>query len=217
MPIELNAIEARVIGSLMEKSVVTPEQYPLTLNALVLACNQKSSRDPVMNLEPGEVLNAVRQLESRHLVTSDEHHRGRVERFAQRLCNTRYGELELSPPEFAVVCLLLLRGAQTPGELRTRSGRLHEFADNEAVTATLEALMARPGGGLVARLPRKPNRHDHEYVHLLSGFVESAPVETVHEAVGAASSRLDRMAALEARVEALERELEALRARLAGP
>ena len=97
MPIELNAIEARIVGSLMEKSVVTPDQYPLTLNALVLACNQKSRRDPVMNLEPGEVLNAVRQLESRHLVTSDEHHRGRVERFAQRLCNTRYGELLISP------------------------------------------------------------------------------------------------------------------------
>jgi uncharacterized protein YceH (UPF0502 family) len=212
MTIELNAIEARIVGSLMEKSVYTPDQYPLTLNALTLACNQKSSREPVMNLEPGEVQNAVRQLERKHLVTSDEHFRGRVERYAQRFCNTPFSELKFSPAEFAVICLLLLRGPQTPGELRTRSGRLYEFADNEVVSETLEALMARPGGGLVARLPRKPNRHDHEYMHLFGGFIESAPMDAPQAEPSIAPSRVDRIAALEARVEALERALAAMQA-----
>jgi uncharacterized protein YceH (UPF0502 family) len=214
--IELSAVEARIIGALMEKSVFTPEQYPLTLNALTVACNQKSSRDPVMALEPGVVQRALRELAGRHLVTSDENLRGRAERFAQRFCNTSFAELRFSEAEFAVICLLLLRGPQTPGELRARSGRLHEFADNSAVVATLEGLMARPGGALVARLPRKPNRHDHEYIHCFSGTIESVPEVVAHSEPDL--PRADRLAALEARltaqdvrIEALEREVLALR------
>jgi len=236
MTIELNPNEVRVLGALMEKSVFTPEQYPLTLNALTLACNQKSSREPVMNLDPGVVQHTLRGLESKQLVTSDGNSRGRAERFAQRLCNTPYSELSLSSEEFAVLTVLMLRGAQTPGEIRTRSARLFAFADNAAVDATLEALIARPGGGLVARLPRKPNRQDSEYVHRLGGHVESAPREAGSPDRGQARShggadgsadrgqarshgearpRGDRLTELETRVADLERELSELRDLLA--
>jgi hypothetical protein len=212
MNIALTPVEARIVGSLMEKSVFTPDQYPLTLNALVLACNQKSSRDPVMTLDPGEVQNALRQLESRHLVTRDENFRGRAERYAQRLCNTPFSELALTPPEFAVLTLLLLRGAQTPGELRTRSGRLHAFTDNAEVLRTLDALVERPGGALVARLPRKPNRQDHEYAHCLSGAIDSAPPDV--RVAPVTPPRVDRLTELEMRLERLEQTVARLAERL---
>ena len=130
MQIQLNDTEARVIGCLIEKSVVTPDQYPMTLNALTNACNQKSSRNPVMALTQGEVQHAIRELEAKHLVQTNENFKSRVEKYTQRFCNTRYSDLQFSDAELAVVCLLLLRGPQTPGELRSRSGRLHSFADN---------------------------------------------------------------------------------------
>jgi uncharacterized protein YceH (UPF0502 family) len=199
---DLTLNETRVIGCLMEKSVFTPDQYPLTLNALTLACNQKSSREPVLNLEHGTVQHTLRQLEARHLVTSDENFQGRATRFAQRFCNTPFSEFEFTADEFAVICLLLLRGAQTPGEIRTRSARLFEFPDNAAVVRTLQGLMERPGGPLVARLPRRANRQDSEFVHLFSGVVESAPPEA--EPSSNPRAKVDRVSALEARVAALE-------------
>ncbi len=152
LKIELTANEARILGCLMEKSVVTPDQYPLTLNSLTLACNQKSSRDPVMSLDQGTVQHTARQLENKHLLSSDESFKGRVVKYTQRLCNTPFGEFQFSEAEFAVMCLLLLRGAQTPGELRARSGRLHKFEDNAEVTATLQGLIDHAGGAVVARL-----------------------------------------------------------------
>jgi uncharacterized protein YceH (UPF0502 family) len=213
--IELTANEVRVIGSLMEKSKFTPEQYPLTLNAVTLACNQKSSRDPVTNLDPGTVKHTLRQLEGKHLVSCDENFKARAERYAQRFCNTPFSELQLSPAEFAVICLLMLRGPQTPGELRTRSNRLHTFETNQDVAETLQSLMERQGGPLVARLARKPGRLDSEYVHLFSGPVESAPVESAEAPASSGIGRVDRLSSLEARIEALERELGELRSVLA--
>ena len=133
MLIQLSDKEARVIGCLIEKSIVTPDQYPMTLNALTNACNQKSSRDPVMSLTQGEVQHTIRELEGKHLVRTDENFRSRVEKYSQRFCNTRYSNLQFGDDELAIVCLLLLRGPQTPGELRSRSGRLHGFADNADV------------------------------------------------------------------------------------
>ena len=124
MPPELNPIEIRIIGCLIEKSVITPDQYPLTLNALANACNQKSSREPVMNLQPGEIQHALRGLEAKHLVTTKENFRSRVEKYTQRFCNTRYSDYQFDAAQLAIVCLLLLRGPQTPGELRAHSGRL---------------------------------------------------------------------------------------------
>ena len=160
---ELNAVEARVIGCLIEKSVVTPDQYPLTLNALTNACNQKSSRDPVMSLSQGEVQRAIRDLEGKHLVRTDENFKSRVEKFTQRFCNTRYSHLQFDEAQQAIVCLLLLRGPQTPGELRSRSGRLHTFADNGEVVAAITSLIERDGEPLLVKLPRTPGRKDSEY------------------------------------------------------
>lgn len=212
MPLDLTANEARVIGCLMEKSVITPDQYPLTLNALASACNQKSGRHPVMSLEPGAVQRTVRDLEGKHLVRIDENFRSRAEKYVQRFCNTRYSDFQFDPAEFAIVCLLLLRGPQTPGELRARSGRLHTFGDNAAVVDALTGLMEREDGALVVKLPRTPGRKDSEYMHLFSGPVDMPPQrsETTRPARArdsvSASNLADRVAALEAEVAEL-REL----------
>jgi uncharacterized protein len=211
----LTAIEARIIGSLIEKSVITPDQYPLTVNALTNACNQKSAREPVMNLSQGEVQHALRELEARHLVMSDENFRSRVEKYRQRFCNTRYSDLQFSEAELAIVCLLLLRGAQTPGEMRARSGRLHEFPDNDDVTKALDGLIERSDGAVVVRLPRRAGRRDSEYMHLFSGPVDVDAIATAAarpetNAAGDGSS----LAKLEARVSALEAEVSGLKALL---
>lgn len=169
---ELNDIEARIIGCLIEKSIVTPDQYPLTLNALTNACNQKSSRDPVMSLTQGEVQRAIRDLETKHLVRTDENFKSRVEKFSQRFCNTRYSNLQFDDAQQAIVCLLLLRGPQTPGELRSRSGRMHTFADNGEVVVALTSLIERDGEPLLVKLPRTPGRKDSEYMHLFSGPID---------------------------------------------
>jgi uncharacterized protein YceH (UPF0502 family) len=206
--------EVRVIGCLLEKAVTTPDQYPLTLNALTNACNQKSSRDPVMSLDQGTVERTTRQLEEKALVSSSPG-KSNVTRYTQRLCNTLLSELQFEEAEYAVVTLLLLRGPQTPGELRTRSGRLHSFDDNESVKATLQALMNREGGALVARLARKPGRKDHEYMHLFAGEIDSVSEEdTAAERSAAGSQKHDRITRLEVRVDRLERALKDLAERL---
>jgi uncharacterized protein YceH (UPF0502 family) len=158
----------------MEKSVTTPDQYPLTLNALTNACNQKSSRDPVMSLSQGTVQHCVRELEGKHLLRLEENFKRGVEKYSQRFCNTSFSELQFDEAQFAIVCLLLLRGAQTPGELRARSGRLHEFADNQAVVESLDALNELHPDPLVVQLPRTPGRKDSEYMHLFAGAVDVA-------------------------------------------
>ncbi len=169
---ELTATEARVIGCLIEKSIVTPDQYPLTLNALTNACNQKTARNPVMNLTQGEVQRAVRDLEGKHLVRSEENFNSRVEKYVQRFCNTRYSQYHFSAPELAIVCLLLLRGPQTPGEIRSRSGRLASFDDNADVIAAIAGLTEREDGALLVKLPRTPGRKDAEYMHLFCGHFD---------------------------------------------
>ncbi len=215
MPLALSANEARVIGCMMEKSVITPDQYPLTLNALTNACNQKSGRDPVMSLQPGVVQRTVRDLEEKHLVRVEENFRSRVEKYVQRFCNSRYSDYQFDPPQFAVVCLLLLRGPQTPGELRARSGRLHTFADNDAVVAALAGLLERDDEPLVVKLPRTPGRKDSEYMHLFCGPVDvQAPRPA---AAPARPSRQDSGAAnLGERVSALEAEVAELRTLIAS-
>ena len=213
MQTELNDLEARVIGSLIEKSIVTPDQYPMTLNALTNACNQKSSRNPVMSLSQGEVQHTVRALGDKHLVRTDENFKSRVEKYTQRFCNTRYSDLQFDPAELAIVCLLLLRGPQTPGELRSRSGRLHDFADNAEVVEALSSLINREPGPLVVKLPRTPGRKDSEYMHLFSGPVDVEAHVSEASQSRPAKSR-DRVTELEERVGQLEAELAALKERL---
>jgi uncharacterized protein YceH (UPF0502 family) len=215
LTLDLTDNESRVIGCLMEKSVTTPEQYPLTLNALTNACNQKSARTPVMSLSQGTVQHTVRELERKHLINIEENFKRGVEKYTQRLCNSSFSELQFDSAQFAIVCLLLLRGPQTPGELRAHSGRLHEFADNNAVRATLESLVDYGGNALVVKLPRTPGRKDSEYMHLLSGEVDIAAYAQQAEAAQASGDTpRTSMAQLEQRVSELEAEVAELKNRL---
>ena len=215
MSLNLTANEARVIGCLIEKSVITPDQYPLTLNALTNACNQKSSRDPLMSLQQGEVQHTIRDLESKTLVRVDENFKSRVEKYIQRFCNTRYSDYQFEPPQLAIVCLLLLRGPQTPGELRSRSGRLHSFADNAAVVDALEMLIEWESNPLVVKLPRTPGRQDAEYMHLFSGPVDIEDhAKKAQVAAATSSSGRTSVSELEQRVSKLEAAVAELKERL---
>ena len=217
MSVNLSENEARVIGSLIEKSIVTPDQYPLTLNALTNACNQKSAREPVMSLQQGMVQRTVRDLEAKNLLRVDESFKSRTEKYVQRFCNTRYSDYQFDPPQLAIVCLLLLRGPQTPGELRSRSGRLHSFPDNAAVVDSLEHLIDREPEPLVVKLPRTPGRKDSEYMHLFSGSVDmEARKNDVRAAVTSRSAARAGDDDLERRVSRLEAEVAELRKRLDG-
>jgi uncharacterized protein YceH (UPF0502 family) len=221
----LTANEARIIGCLMEKSVITPEQYPLTLNALTNACNQKSSRNPVLSLEPGIVQRSVHDLQAKQLVRIEENFRSGVEKYAHHFCNEHLGELQLDPAQFAIVCLLLLRGPQTPGELRAHSGRLHTFADNEAVVEALTGLMERDDKPLVVKLPRTPGRKDAEYMHLFCGPIDVAALAAQAQAPMAAattervstSELVERVSQLEAEVAELRDQLMTLQGKRENP
>lgn len=215
MPLNLTAHEARVIGCLMEKSLVTPEQYPLTLNALTNACNQKSSRNPVMSLEKGMVQRTARNLHDKKLLRIDENFKTGVEKYTHRFCNTHLGEYQFDPAQFAIICLLLLRGPQTPGELRAHSGRLHTFADNAAVEDALIGLIERDGQPVVVKLPRTPGRKDAEYMHLFSGPID---IDALARAAASASptgtSERVSVSELSHRVSQLEAEVAELKAQL---
>jgi len=207
--------DARIIGCLMEKSVVTPDQYPLTLNALTNACNQKSARNPVMSLEKFTVQRAVRLLDAKHLIRVEENFKSGTEKYVQRMCNTRASDFQFDPPQFAIICVLLLRGPRTPGELRTNSGRLHSFADNAAVVTALNTLIEREGEPLVVKLPRTPGRKDAEYVHLLSGPIDiEAHAAEAQTAMAAGPSKRESESGLAQRVAKLEAEVAELKEKL---
>ena len=211
----LTANEARVVGCLMEKFVVTPDQYPLTLNALTNACNQKSGRNPAMSLEQGIVQRTVRDLEGKHLVRAEENFKRGVEKYVQRFCNSPFGEYQFDPPQFAIVCLLLLRGSQTPGELRAHSGRLHTFADNVAVVEAVTGLLEREGDALVVKLPRTPGRKDAEYMHLFSGPIDvEAHTNQAQVARATGTSGRGSVSELAQRVSRLEAEVAELKEQL---
>lgn len=215
MSIELSANEARIIGCLMEKSVTTPDQHPLTLNALTNACNQKSARQPVMALSQGSVQHTVRHLSDIHQLRIEENFSRGVEKYSQRFCNTSYSELQFDAAQYACVCLLLLRGPQTPGELRAHSGRLHEFEDNDAVLEALSGLIDRDGGPLVIKLPRTPGRKDAEYMHLFSGSIDvDAYAEEVSTSRGSDTTSRVTVADLAQRLTKLETEVADLKRQL---
>lgn len=219
MHIELTAQEARIIGCLIEKQITTPEQYPLSLNALVNACNQKSNRDPVLNLSEAEVQDLVDVLTRKHQISAQSGYGNRVPKYQHRFCNTEYGALKLSPGELAVLCELFLRGPQTPGELRTRASRLSPFGDVSEVDAVLVALCEREDGPFVVRLPRQPGRRESRYAHLFCGSVADAADageagESDEGGTGVPAARAnatDDYIRLEQRVAALEAELAELK------
>ncbi|HQZ31834.1 MAG TPA: DUF480 domain-containing protein [Arenimonas sp.] len=198
-PALLTPVEARILGSLVEKEATTPEAYPLTANAVVLACNQKSNRDPMLELEPGEVGHALRELEARGLVRSV--HGARAQRYEHRFASG----YSLTLPQQAVLSVMLLRGPQTVAELLTRCERLATLRDQDDVRQLLERLAQR---GLAVNLGRASGQREDRYMHLLGGPVSAG------QFVSASLPAAGRSAGLEARVEALERELAELRARL---
>lgn len=212
---ELSDIETRIVGCLIEKSIVTPDQYPLTLNALTNACNQKSGRNPVMALKPGEVQQAIRVLDAKHLVRMDENFKSRTEKYSQRFCNTRYSSIQFDAGQLAIVCLLFLRGPQTPGELRARSGRLHSFADNDEVVIAINGLIEGEGEPMLVKLPRTPGRKDAEYMHLFSGDVDvEAHAAKAQAAMPSASPDRISVTELAERVSHLEAEVARLKEQL---
>jgi uncharacterized protein YceH (UPF0502 family) len=216
MNIELSPIQARVIGCLIEKQITTPDQYPLSLNALVNACNQKSNRDPVMAAEETAIQSTLDHLIRKHLVIEKSGFGSRVPKYQHRFCNTEFGPLKFTPQELAIVCELLVRGPQTPGELRTRAARMASFSDVGQVETALESLSSRADGPFVVRLPREPGRRDSRYAHLFSGAV-TIPAPTEDSITGPsmpsepAPSRLER---LEKEVQQLKEELNDIKARL---
>ena len=208
MKMALSAQALRVIGCLLEKQVTTPDQYPLSLNGVVTACNQKSNREPVMNLSEMEVQSQLDELVKKHLATSNNGFGQRVSKYEQRFCNSAFGNLQLNSAEVAVLTLLFLRGAQTPGELRTRSGRLHEFSDMNEVEQTLNGLITRDDGPMVVRLAREPGKRESRYMHLFGGDVAEAPAASADEMDS--EDLVSRVAHLEQQVAQLQSQLEQL-------
>ncbi|HAS61414.1 MAG TPA: DUF480 domain-containing protein [Vibrio sp.] len=209
MNIELSPIEARVIGCLIEKEVTTPDYYPLTLNSLTSACNQKSNREPVMNLTDGEVQEAIDSLIARRLVSDESSFNSRASKFQHRFCNTEFGDLKLTVQEKAIVCCLLLRGAQTPGELRTRTNRLADFTDGKEVETILERMTNHGSGVLVVKLPREAGKRESRYQHLFSGEVD---IEALQSASVSSSANVSKVEQLEEELMALKEEVKELRA-----
>lgn len=204
----LSANQQRVIGCLLEKQSTTPEHYPLSLNALTNACNQKSNRDPVVNLSESEVQQTLDELISQRLVTLDEGLSGRVNKYDHRFCNTEFSSLQLSAQQRAIICLLLLRGAQTPGELRTRSARLADFTNVSEVETALSALAK---DDYVTKLEREPGKRESRYTHL---FADPAVAPSQVPATEVAEVKNDEINELLAEIEELKAELSRIKAHL---
>jgi len=210
--------EARVVGCLIEKEITTPDQYPLTINALTSACNQKSNRDPVLDLDDAAVQRIVDGLAKRHLVSDRATYGGRVPRYKQIFCNTSLGGLQFSDIERAILCELLLRGPQSAGELRTRGQRMARIGDVSEVEAALASLAQHPEGPFVICLPRAPGWRDARWAHLLGTEPPAVP-QTPPQSAGTAPVRADlatRVAELEAEVAGLRLAIDSLERRLTG-
>ncbi|HEV8042964.1 MAG TPA: YceH family protein [Bryobacteraceae bacterium] len=203
MDLLLHPVEVRVLGSLLEKEITTPEYYPLSLNALVNACNQKSNRDPTVNFDEETVQQALHSLRDKGLLLAITGAGSRVQKYAHRISE----RLNLGRRELAVLCELMLRGPQTLGELRTRAERMHPFDDLEQVQSVIDRLPE-----LMTKLDRRPGEKESRFAHLLSG----PPAVSQNEPEPPAPPRHDRMAALEAEIAQLRHELEDLKQQFAG-
>lgn len=206
---ELTQHEARVIGVLLEKELTTPEQYPLSLNSLTSGCNQKTSREPVLNLSESEVQNTLDSLAKKRLISEQSGFGSRVVKYKHRFCNTEFSDLQLNPAQLATICLLLLRGPQTPGELRTRSNRLHEFNDVREVELALDEL-ARRDSPLVTLLAKQPGKREARYCQLFT--TEELELTTNPILHKDAEPQTSSRAELEDRVSKLEVEVGELKA-----
>ena len=210
----LNAVEVRVLGALVEKEITTPDYYPLTLNALVNACNQSSNRDPVVSFDETTVVRALDGLREKKLALVFYGADSRVPKYVHKLTEA----FALSRPEIAVLCVLLLRGPQTVGELRGRTGRMHEFGALEEVEAVLQALATKEPQSLVTKLPRQTGFKESRFAHRLAGEVTLEPTEAaprLEPATVAVRLENERLAKLEAETEALRREFAELKRQFA--
>ncbi len=217
MDIALTAQETRVIACLIEKAITTPDQYPLSLNALTNACNQKSNRDPVMQLGESTVQQILDALAKRHLVGEKSGYGSRVTKYQHYFCNTTFGALRFSAQELGIVCELMLRGPQTPGELRGRASRLCTLADVHEVESVLKQLMARDGGPVVVQLAREPGRRESRFAQLFGEPIAGpSPTAEAGTELDADADRIDQLERLERRIEALELLVDELRRPL-GP
>ncbi len=213
--ITLSAEQCRIIGVMLEKETTTPEQYPLSINGITTACNQKSNREPVMSLSEADVQNSVDELVKMNLLMIDHTASGRVSKYIHRFCDTEFGNLKFTAQQRAIICLLLLRGPQTPGELRTRSNRLADFADVNEVESTLNQLQNLNNQTLVKKLEREPGKRESRYVQLFSDLDESYVVEASVAQTAVASSEsndqlLQRVTALEQQVATLTEQITCL-------
>lgn len=227
MNIHLEPLETRVIACLIEKQITTPDQYPLSVNALSNACNQKSNRDPMLQVDDATVQRTLDTLGKRHMVMERSGFGSRVPKYQHLFCNTEYGSLKFDPQELAIVCELMLRGPQTPGELRGRANRMAKFDDGSQVDAALERLATRVDGPFVVRLAREPGRRDSRYAHLFEGeradavssdspAGESTGTDAPRRATSTPAASQPARAELEARVAELERTVSELREAIAS-
>ena len=211
--ITLSAEQCRIIGVMLEKETTTPEQYPLSPNGILIGCNQKSNREPVMSLSEGDIQNLIDELVQMNQLMVDQKASSRVNKYFHRFCNTEFGSLQFTPQQRAIICVLLLRGPQTPGELRTRTNRLADFSDVSEVEATLNELQELNGQVLVKKLARESGKRDSRYVHLLSDFDETSFIQAADTQTKPTS--LEDKAQLAERVIELEQQVAALTEQMA--
>ena len=204
--------EIRIIGCLIEKEITTPEHYPLTLNSLTTACNQKSNRDPVTSMSESDVLDALNTLINDRIVTDETRGNSRVAKYQHRFCNTEFGSLKLSKQEIAILCVLFLRGPQTPGELRTRTQRLCEFENVAQVEAVLNKLAADENAPKVVKLSKEPGKREARYGHLFCDDIsDTVTIEQSQNTHTHSSEENKRIELLETEVSQLRTELDELK------
>ncbi len=229
MNLKFNQNQLRVLGCLIEKSLTTPDQYPLSVNALTNACNQKSNREPVLSLSEFEVQETIDSLVSKQLIMNQSGASSRVQKYKHRFCNTEFGELQFSPQELGIICVLFLRGPQTPGELRTRTNRLCEFTDVHETEAVLTEMASIEAAPFVIKLERLPGKRESRYAHCFcedsddfqqaindsdsSCYSNSESSPSVSKETGTHSSN-DRINHLEEQVEMMQLEIDDLREKL---
>ncbi len=207
MDIQLTEQQARVIGCLLEKEITTPDQYPLTLNLLTTACNQKSSREPVMALDEATVLDTLEELKEKRMVSDVSSFGSRVSKFQHRFCNTEFGSLQFTKQELAAIIVLLLRGPQSAGEIRTRTNRLCDFTDTQEAEAVLEQLASTDNGPYVIKLPKESGKRDCRYMHLLSGDIDIDNYTPVKITKVASTISEERIVTLEQDIEQLKQQV----------
>jgi uncharacterized protein YceH (UPF0502 family) len=206
--ITLSSEQCRIIGVMLEKETTTPEQYPLSVNGITTGCNQKSNREPVMSLSDSDVQNGVDELVKMNQLMVDHKASGRVSKYFHLFCDTEFGNLKFTPQQRAIICVLLLRGPQTPGELRTRTNRLADFADVSEVEIALTQLQDLNNQTLVKKLEREPGKRESRYVHLFSDIDASYLAESNSTPIGVTSSDNDDK--LAQRVTELEQQVASL-------